>query len=93
MTKINAPTPPEKLFDLPVPHIYRDGSVSQINIACFESEAWTSDIPLSPNIMDENREHMIVLGSPEQARAMARALLIAADLCDKEMERQKGGRS
>lgn len=89
----DAPTPPEKLFDLPVPHIYHDGSVSQINIACYESEAWNWELPLSPYIMDENRENMIVLGSPEQARAMARALLIAADLCDKEMERQKGGRS
>lgn len=67
---------PEKLFDLPVPHVYADGSVTSIRVVAYE-------VPdTSPSIVDE-RDSLIVTGNPDHARQIARALLIAADLCEK----------
>lgn len=58
-------------FSLPVPHIYSDGSVSTVTVHKYDEHDWVT-------IRDDVQS--IIVASPEQARAMARALTIAADL-------------
>lgn len=68
------------LFELPVAHIYEDGSVNIIYVKAWEPDE--NDVSPSIEPVIEQGDHMITFGSTEHVRALARALLIAADLCD-----------
>ena len=61
-------------FDLPVPHIYSDGSVSEVNVRKHEKYDWLS-------VSDGGES--IVISSSDHARRLAQALLIAASLLEK----------
>lgn len=73
---------PEKLFDLPVPHIYPDASVSDIRVKAHECPA---DLSFGGYICygEGGRDDMVTFATPDHARALARALLVAADALDK----------
>lgn len=60
----------EVAFEMPVPHVYDDGSVAYLSIHKYDDHDHIS-------IRDENQS--IVIASPEHARQIARVLLIAAD--------------
>ncbi len=60
----------ETQFSLPVPYIYDDGTVAEISINKWENHDFIS-------IRDENQS--ILVSSPDHARQIARALMIAAD--------------
>ncbi len=61
-------------FELPVPHIYEDGSVSEVFVKHYEGKDFIS-------VRNDNVS--ILIGSVAQARALARALTIAADLWER----------
>lgn len=65
-----------KDLDLPIPHIETDGSVNELHIAHYEDREWLSIC---------NSASSIVIASPDHARALARALVIAANFIDKQM--------
>lgn len=61
-------------FSLPVPHIYPDGSVSELWVKKYESCDWLSV---------GNDGGSIVVANADHARRLAQALLIAASLLEK----------
>lgn len=67
----------EKLCELPVPHIYEDASINMLIVQANEGD------DASPCIVNRY-DALIVTSSPDHARALARALMIAADACDRE---------
>lgn len=60
----------EVAFEMPVPHVYDDGSVQEVFVKKYEGSDWISLT---------NKNEWIVIASPEHARQIARVLLIAAD--------------
>lgn len=64
---------------LPVPHVFCDGSVSDLAVILFEG---SDGAFLSTGMNHEG----ISIASPSQARALANALLIAANLREKELQ-------
>ena len=78
--------PPEKLYHLPVPHVYFDGSVGELFVYQYETDKANG----SPIInRGDGYDDMIVTASPDHPRQLARALMIAADLSEKENKRLK----
>lgn len=68
-----------EVFNLPVPHIHCDGSVSQLNIVRYANREWLG-------INTSDRCHGILVQDATHARALARALTVAADLLDANPE-------
>ena len=63
-----------KAFDLPVPHIYADGSVRDLRVVRPEGGDW---------IAIRDRDMSVVVDNAGHARRLAQALLIAASLLEK----------
>ena len=61
-------------FNLPVPHIYEDGSVQDVAVRKHEKHDWLSIQTDSCSMVIANADH---------ARRLAQALLIAASLLEK----------
>ncbi len=66
----------EIVLDLPIPHIWDDGSVSELRLT---RRAYTDCFALH----SDRNDAIIIIGSSEHARALARALTIAADRLDR----------
>lgn len=61
-------------FNFPVPHIYTDGSVSEVFIKRYEGHDWLSV---------GNGNESVVIADADHARRLAQALLIAASMLEK----------
>lgn len=61
-------------MNLPIPYIHCDGSVSNLNLVRYESREWFG-------LQGDNGQSILVQDATH-ARALARALTIAADLLD-----------
>lgn len=72
-------TAPEYAIKLPVPHIWGDGSVTEMWVARLE---YSNTFTLS-----DERGALIVIGDPTHARALARALTVAANHLDSNPEK------
>jgi len=70
-----------KLAELPVPHIYKDASVSNLTVVITDMDA---DRVAGLYLKDEDTGSLISLGGASHARKLAEALLIAADRVDRE---------
>ena len=66
---------PEHLFNLPAHYVHEDSSVSEVFVTAYEGRDWMAVGP-------EGRAFVLM---PDQARTLARVLLIAADRLDKEI--------
>ena len=67
-----------KVLDLPVPHIHPDGGVSMIRVTRYACRDWFG--------LTEVGGGQLIVQDSTHARALARALTIAADLLDKGPE-------
>jgi len=67
----------EKVMNIPIHHVHDDGSVSELHLVRYEGRDWMA--------LRGQSDSSVVVGSAEHARAIARSLLIAANLMEKEL--------
>ena len=64
----------DKDFNLPVPHVYDDGSVNTVDVYTYSDDGDINDF----FVIGDGRDSTILVNSPQHADALARAITIAA---------------
>lgn len=71
-------TTDRKVLDLPAPHIHPDGTVSTLRVVRYANRDWFG--------LRDDTGYSVIVHDANHARALARALTIAADLLDANPE-------